>query len=135
VIARAFFLGATFATLVSCSNTVSINHGVEAKRGDPAITGRPELISDSDFRAALASARSSLATLAPRSGIFRAVVVTPTRIEAYYWADYDREKVDVFYQNHAQTGYLILQRTTGEWRVLSGREPKLLNLDNAIITG
>jgi hypothetical protein len=132
---RRLSIAAIGFALLACGTPPPINRTDGYSTATPAITGRSELISQSELQSALRSARIRLATLAPRSGIFRLIVVTTSRVEAYYWADYDRERVDVFYQNHARTGYLVLQRAAGEWRVLPGREPKTLNLDNAIITG
>ena len=80
-----------------------------------------------------------LVVLAPSSPIFRIVVLMPTRIEAYYCTEYDRTRFELyreslFYQNVAGTGYLVLERTGEEWRVLPGRAPKLLNDAHYIVT-
>jgi hypothetical protein len=87
----------------------------------------------------LRQARRRLAVLAPSSPIFRIVVLTPTRIEAYYCTEYDRTRFELyreslFYQRDAGTGYLVLERTGEECRVLPGREPKLLNDAHYIVT-
>jgi hypothetical protein len=87
----------------------------------------------------LRQARRRLAVLAPSSPVFRVVVITPTRIEAYYCTEYDRSRFELyreglFYQNHTGTGYLVLERVGEEWRVLPGREPKLLNDTHYIVT-
>src|ERR1043166_1492324 len=123
------------AIFVSCATPPPVNRPDGYSTASPAITGRSELISPSDLQSALRSARIRLGTLAPRSPIFRVVIITCSRVETYYWAESDRERGDLFYQNAARTGYLLLQRVGGHWRVSPGHEPKTLNLDNAIITG
>jgi hypothetical protein len=122
------------ALLVSCGTPPAANRTDGYSTATPAITGHSALISSSELAIALRAARIKLATLAPRSPIFRVVVVSASRIEAYYWAEYNRDNVELFYQNDAPTGYLILERVSNGWRVLPGREPKTLNLDNVIIT-
>jgi len=123
------------AALISCGTPSPVNRIDGQSSSNPAITGRSELISQYQLQSALRYARIRLATLAPWSPIFRIIVITSTRVEAYYWADYDRERVDLFYQNHARTGYLVLERVGDEWRVLPGREPKVLNDEGYIVTG
>ena len=80
-----------------------------------------------------------LGVLVPSSPIFRIVVLTPTQIEAYYCTEYDRTRFELyreslFYQKDAGTGYLVLERTGEEWRVLPGREPRLFNDAHYIVT-
>ncbi|PYS58889.1 MAG: hypothetical protein DMF76_18030 [Acidobacteria bacterium] len=70
-------------SLISCTAPVPINRRSEAPCRDPGISGRPELISRPELLSALAAARARLATLAPSSPIFRVIVITPAKLEAY----------------------------------------------------
>jgi hypothetical protein len=127
------------ALVAACAAPSAINQRRAAPRSQPTVTGRAELISTSQLQSASRQARRRLAVLAPSSPVFRVVVVTPTRIEAYYCTEYDRNRFELyreglFYQNHAGTGYLVLERAGEEWRILPGREPKLLNDAHYIVT-
>jgi hypothetical protein len=124
--------------LLSCAETVPINRRVAAPSSDPAITGHSELISRSELHVALSFARERLATLAPSSPIFRVVVVTRSRFEAYYCSPYQDRSVlglmSIFFQNNPFRGYLTLQRTDGGWRVLPGHDQRCLNDFGYIVT-
>jgi hypothetical protein len=132
---RCVLMGIVAIALVSCDTPVAVNRRTEAPSTDPGITGHRELISRFELHDALVSAWSRLATLAPWSPIFRVIVIAPTRLEAYYSADYDRDRVGAFYQNHPRNGYLVLERIGAEWHVLPGREPKVIDDGRYIITG
>jgi hypothetical protein len=124
--------------LLSCTETVPLNRRLEASSSDPAITGHSELISRAEIHAALSVARERLAVLAPSSPIFRVVVITPSRFEAYYCSSYQDRSVlgllDNFFQNHPVRGFLTLQRTDGGWRVLPGHDQRTLNDSGIIVT-
>jgi hypothetical protein len=127
------------ALLAACAAPSPINRRADAPRSQATVIGRVELISTSQLERALRQARRRLAVLAPSSPIFRIVVLTPTRIEAFYCTEYDRNRFELyreslFYQNDAGTGYLVLERTGEEWCVLPGREPKLLDDAHYIVT-
>jgi hypothetical protein len=124
---------AAAATLLSCGIPPSVNRADYAPNSGPTITGRTEFISHSEVQVALASARNRLATLAPSSPIFRVNVISPTRVEAFYCAGYDRDRTDLFYQNQPRTGYLLLERRSGQWRILPGHETRVIEDSHDII--
>ncbi len=125
-----------FALLVSCTNPAPTTGRVEAPTREPDVSGRTELISHPDLLNALSVARARLLAFAPSSPIFRVVVISPTRVEAYYCPTYfDRYMVGVFYQNDPQIGFFLLQRVSDGWRILPGKEPRVFNDEHAIITG
>jgi hypothetical protein len=119
--------------LLSCGTPPPVNRVDYAPNSGPTITGRTEFISHSEVQVALASARNRLATLAPSSPIFRVNVVSAMRVEIFYCADSDRDRGSLFYQNQPRTGYLLLERRSGEWRVLPGHEQRVIEDSHDII--
>ena len=81
------------------------NLSSEPPRNDPAVTGRRELLSQSELHVLLIVARKKLATLAPAWPIRRVNVITSAKVEAWYrWEG-------------SEVHYLLMERVHGEWRV------------------
>ena len=85
---------------------------VSLRPGDPAVDGKDYLLSEADFRALLAIARTKVAALAPHVGIFNVKVISSTKVEAYYG---DRSS--------GLAHHLVLERIAGSWRVTAA--PKM----------
>ena len=86
--------------------------------GDPALAGATELLSETDFRAALAVARRRLAVLAPHCNISEVDVISAIQVDAWFCRN------DASYQYWG--GMLSLEKRNGQWTVVreQGGRPK-----------
>jgi hypothetical protein len=130
----------SLAGLVSCAEPVPVNQRAEAPNPGPDITGWRDLIAPGELQVALATARGRFATLAPWSPIFRLIVVSRSRLEAFYCPNYEDRYVlsgDIFFfeQNKPRVGYLVLERSPTGWHIVSGHDTKALNDSHIIVTG
>ena len=86
--------------------------------GDPALAGATELLSEADFRAALAVARRRLAVLTPHCNISEVDVISAIQVDAWFCRN------DASYQDWG--GMLSLEKRNGQWTVVreQGGRPK-----------
>jgi len=120
------------AGLASCAAPVSGDHQI-LSTPDPPLYGQAALITPTEFRAALVTARARLAKLAPVSSIFRVTVLTRYRLEVYYCFNSDQMK-GTFDQNHSNTGFLLLEFRNGVWEVRTGKNTEVIMDPNIIVT-
>ena len=125
---------------MSCAETVPINQRAETPNPGPDITGWRDSIAEGELQIALATARARLATLAPWSPIFRVIVVSPSRLEAFYCPNYvDRYDlsggISYLEQNKPKIGYLLIERGSAGWRIAPGHGTLELNDRHILVTG
>ena len=136
------FIGVTaqYTLALALASCVDLPAPIQPRAGDPSLSGLSYLLGESDFRAVLRIARERLATIAPQSPVFRVIVLSPSRVEAFYCPTYlDRElyagDVYSFEQNKPQIGYLLIERDPAGWRIAPGHGSKVLNDRGIIING
>ena len=102
----------------SCTAPPVVVLRAQPHAGDPALAGATELLSEADFRAALAVARRRLAVLTPHCNISEVDVISAIQVDAWFCRN------DASYQDWG--GMLSLEKRNGQWTVVreQGGRPK-----------
>ena len=96
--------------VASCTAPTVVAPRAQPHAGDPALAGAADLLSEADFRAALAVARRRLAVLAPHCNISEVDVISAVRVEAWFCRN------DSSHQDWR--GMLMLEKRNGQWTVV-----------------
>src|SRR5438552_16469999 len=104
---RLFTLAAIAACVTSCAPILHAEPLAVGRAGDPAISGRDYLLSESNFRALLIVARHRLARYPYRPPVYEVHVIAPHKVRVYF-RDED---------GSANGRWLLLERVRGEWKV------------------
>ena len=105
--------------LVSLTLSVAASPAV-LRPGDPALDGKDNLLSDSDFHAIVAVARAFLQRKAPWFSARRVHVISSTKVEVYL------NPIDEYgYEN----GPLDVERAKGGWKVIGGVPERVIVTD------
>jgi len=96
--------------VASCTAPSVVAPRAQPHAGDPALAGAADLLSEADFRAALAVARRRLAVLAPHCNISEVDVISAIRVEAWFCRN------DSSYQDWG--GMLTVEKRNGQWTVV-----------------
>ena len=92
---------------------------VALRSGDPALDGKDYLLSDADFRAIVSAARACVQRKIPGGSARRVHVISASKVEVYLGP------TDKF----GEQGFLDVQRTKGEWKVVQCAAPERIILD------
>ena len=95
--------------VASCTAPVVVSRA-QPRAGDPALAGATELLSETNFRAALAVARRRLAVLAPHCNISEVDVISAIQVDVWFCRN------DASYQDWR--GMLQLEKRNGRWTVV-----------------
>jgi hypothetical protein len=96
--------------VASCTSPLVVTPRAQPHAGDPALAGATELLSEADFRAALAVACRRLAVLAPHCNISEVDVVSSIQVDAWFCRN------DASYRDWG--GMLQLEKRNGQWTVV-----------------
>ena len=92
---------------ISCAVYAQAQPHASPRPGDPSISGKDQLLSDSDFRALLIVARLRLAKYPYRPAVYNVLVISQKKVKVMFRGEDGSEN----------GGWLLLERAKNGWRV------------------